>query len=85
MQQLRRDQWDDGDVVVQCEAARVFCRLAALHADPDYRGAAVIAPGADYRADAARLVTKQSPRARDASPAAAAEYGLALRELFALR
>jgi hypothetical protein len=30
-------------------------------------------------------VTKQSPRARDASPADAAAYGLALRELFALR
>jgi hypothetical protein len=28
----------------ECEAARVFCRLAALHDDDDYRAAAVIAP-----------------------------------------
>jgi hypothetical protein len=85
MQHVQRDPWDDRDVVVHCEAARVFCRLAALHDDPGYRGAAVIAAGANYRGDAARLVTKLSPHARDASPADAAAYGLALRELFALR
>jgi len=56
-----------------------------LHDDPEYRGAAVIAVGADYRRDAARLVTKQSAHARDASTAHVAAYGLALRELFPLR
>src|SRR6185503_13251957 len=45
IQHAQRDAWDVGDVVVHCEAARVFCRLAALHDDPEYRGAAVIAAG----------------------------------------
>jgi hypothetical protein len=85
MQHAQHETWDEGDVVVHCEAARVFCRLAALHDDPEYRGAAVIAEGADYRDHAVRLVSKQSPRARDAAPAHAAAYGLALRELFPLR
>jgi hypothetical protein len=85
IQHAQRTPWDAGDLVVHCEAARVFCRLAALHDDPEYRSAAVIAVGADYRRDAARLVTKQSAHARDASTAHVAAYGLALRELFPLR
>ena len=68
-------------LVIQCEAARVRCRLAALHDDPGYRGAAVIATGADYRADAARILAAQSADARAATPSSAAAYGLALREL----
>ena len=69
------------DLVVQCEAARVFCRLAALHDDPDYRGAAVIATGADYRAEAARILAAQSDAARTGTASAAAVYGLALLDL----
>ena len=66
---------------IECEAARVFCRLAALHDDDDYRAAAVIAPDANYRADASRLLTALSPRARaEGAPI----YGLALSELLAL-
>lgn len=68
-------------LVVQCEMARVLCRLAALHDDPDYRGAAVIAGGADYRAEASRILAAESVRARVATPSAAAAYGLALRDL----
>jgi hypothetical protein len=68
-------------VAIHCEAARVLCRLAALHDDPDYRGAAVIAEGADYREDAARMLAVQSPRARAGSPSDAAAYGIALAEL----
>jgi hypothetical protein len=65
----------------ECEAARVFCRLAALHDDDDYRAAAVIAPDANYRADASRLLAALSPRARaEGAPI----YGLALSELLAL-
>jgi hypothetical protein len=85
MQRSQHEPSDHGDLVVSCETARVLCRLAALHADPEYRGAAVIADGADYRGDAARLVLQQSPRARGGTPAHAAAYGLALRELFPLR
>jgi len=63
---------------IECEAARVFCRLAALHDDEDYRAAAVIAPDANYRADASRMLTALSRRARaEGAPI----YGLALSEL----
>jgi len=62
-----------------CEAARVFIRLAALHAEQDYRHAAVLAPGADYHADAARVLTAIAPRYRDFGGAAAV-YALALGE-----
>jgi hypothetical protein len=69
------------DFAIECEAARVFCRLAAVHDDDDYRAAAVIAPGADYRADASRMLAALSPRARTED---APIYGLALSELLAL-
>ena len=71
-----------GDTLVeQCEAARVLCRLAALHGDPEYRGAAVIATGANYHTEAARILEAQSSRARAAPLAHAAAYGLALLDL----
>src|SRR6516165_4539333 len=41
---------------MSCEAARVLCRLALLHDNLDYRRRAIIAPDADYRADAARVL-----------------------------
>ena len=77
----RREPSPDADLVIQCDAARVLCRLAALHDDPGYRGAAVIATGADYRADAWRILSAQSVRALAGSPAHAAAYGLALLDL----
>jgi hypothetical protein len=76
-----REPSSGADVVIACEAVRVFCRLARLHDDPDYRGAAVIAAGADYRAEASRILSAQSAHARSGSPSLAAAYGLALREL----
>ena len=72
---------DDGGLPIRCETARVLCRLALLHDDPGYRGAAVIATGADYRERAARILAAQSERARTGTDADAAVYGLALREL----
>jgi hypothetical protein len=81
MQIARRQPWPEADLVGQCEAARVLCRLAALHEDEAYRGAAVVATGVDYRADAARILATQSSRAQTASPAHAAAYGLALFDL----
>ena len=47
----------------------------------EYRAAAVIAPNADYRDDASRMLTALSPRARAED---APIYGLALSELLAL-
>ena len=41
------------------DAARVLCRLAALHGRSDYRAAAVIRPDADHAADAARILRSQ--------------------------
>ena len=77
----RREPAPDAGLVIECEAARVLCRLAALHDDPGYRGAAVIASGADYRAEASRILAAQSARARAGSPSDAAAYGLALLDL----
>jgi len=67
--------------LVHCDAARVFCRLAALHDDADYRKAAVTLPDADYRGDAARILAAQSTRLVGAPAAHAAAYGLALLDL----
>lgn len=65
------------DTASACRAARVLCRLAALHADADYRDAAVVAPGADYGGDGARLLAEYAPHAL-ATTREAALYGLAL-------
>jgi uncharacterized protein YyaL (SSP411 family) len=62
-----------------CDAARVLCRLAALHDDADYRASAVIAD-ADYRADAERVLERLAARL-DESGADLALFGLALSEL----
>ena len=78
---VMREPPPGGDLVIACEAARVLCRLAALHDDPGYRGAAVVATGADYRAVAARILAGQSARARAGTASAAAAYGLALGDL----
>jgi len=81
MQASKRVATAESDFTVECEAARVFCRLAALHDDAGYRAAAIVAPNADYRADASRMLAALSPRARgDGAPL----YGLALSELLAL-
>ncbi len=99
MQSARRQWWDDttdttgasrafahapgSSVADQCEAARVFCRLAVLHRDEDYRQAAILAD-ADYTSDAERTLAAL-PHAVDALGDTAGLYGLALTELFALR
>jgi hypothetical protein len=68
------------DFMTNCEAARVLARLARLHADADYRKAAVVAPNADYRRDAARLLAEQSLHALSLG-AGGSIYALALIEL----
>lgn len=78
---VMRESAPGDDLPIQCEAARVLCRLAALHDDPGYRGAAVIATGADYRAQASRILAGQSARARAGTLSAFAAYALALGDL----
>lgn len=84
MQAVRRES-DGTDAARDCAAVRVLCRLAALHDDPGYRAAAVLAPDADYRGDAARMLRMHAGLANAASLAAAARYGLALGDLMSLR
>jgi hypothetical protein len=70
----------DGAFATRCNAARVFCRLARLHDDPDYVAVAVIGRDCDYRAEARGIVEALMPSYRDHG-AAGAIYGLALDEL----
>src|SRR5205823_1361079 len=79
MQGSRGDISSSDDFVLSCEAVRVLSRLAALHADPEYRGAAVIASEADYRADAEHVLSRWAATAVRGH-AAAALYALALGE-----
>jgi hypothetical protein len=94
VQAARRRLWDDecgafcsGDADVgrpkpfglNCEASIVLSRLAALHRSAEYRDAAVIAPGADYDDDAARILESLAKDA-PASGLAGAVYGLAAAE-----
>ncbi|HMF98778.1 MAG TPA: hypothetical protein VKE96_30970 [Vicinamibacterales bacterium] len=85
MQIARRTPGRDSDFTTRCAIARAFCRLAALHDAADYRAAAVIADGADYRGDAAGLLQRQAAHLSAASTADAALYGVALREFMSLR
>jgi len=95
MQFARRTLWDERDggfydaphgtkpFVLNCEAARVECRLAGLHREDDYRKAAVIASDADYGRDALRTLESQTPAYRQQGPLSAV-YGLALGECLAI-
>lgn len=81
MQASKRTPAADRGFGITCQAARVFCRLAGLHDDVDYRAAAILAPNADYRTDASRILEALAPRMRAEESAI---YGLALSELLAL-
>jgi hypothetical protein len=63
-----------------CAAAAALSRMAALHQVDDYRNAAVIAPNADYRADAAHMLEQVAPEAHTYG-IDAASYALAAGEL----
>ena len=89
LQVVRRTAWDDEQgmfrtgVAGNSLAVQVMCRLAVLRRDPSYMERAVVATSPSYEADAARILDRLSAMYRDA-PAAAADYGLALLEWFAL-
>jgi hypothetical protein len=63
-----------------CDVSAVLARMAMLHQDEGYRTAAVIAPGADYAGDAARILERLAPDA-PRHGLAGAVYGLAAGEL----
>jgi hypothetical protein len=73
----------DKTFALNCEGARVLCRLAALHADPAYREEAVVAAGADYAQDAQHALVSVA-QSVDALGSEAALYGIALDEWLAL-
>jgi len=79
MQFTLRESSDEQDFVLNCEAARVLIRLAALHGTPAYRAAAVLAPDADYASDAGRVLQALEPSFREHGMDAAV-FGLALTE-----
>jgi len=94
LQAARRATWDDNcgafldsrmdateqkPFALNCEAVSVLSRLAALHRSEEYRDAAVIAPGADYDDDAARILESLAADA-PAHGLAGAVYGLAAVE-----
>jgi hypothetical protein len=92
MQFARRTLWDeaagvfaadpgmpDRPFVLNCAAAGVYLRIAALHTEGNYRDAAVIATDADYRGDAARILSAQSARLGDLGVERAV-YGLTLAD-----
>jgi hypothetical protein len=68
---------------LNCEAARVLCRLAVLHDMKEYRALAVVAPGTDYGADAFRALASLGARYRDHGTAGAV-YAVALGECLML-
>lgn len=61
---------------LNCEAASVLHRLAALHRLDEYRESAVVAPSADYGRDAERILRWLAPEVPEAGLAGAV-YGLA--------
>jgi hypothetical protein len=74
----------DVPFALRCELARVFCRLAALHRDEEYRQKAVLAVDEDYAADAALTLAALASSVRERG-VEAAPFGLALDEWLNLR
>jgi hypothetical protein len=75
----------DEDFAANADSARLFCRLALLHRDEGYRHAAILAPEADYLADADRMIDLLATDALTRSAPLVALYGLALDDQLRLR
>ncbi len=73
----------DADFAANCDALHVCCTLAALHLDPHYRSAAVLAPGSAYGDDARGLAEALMSLAGE-HPHGAGALGRGLLEWFAL-
>lgn len=80
------DELEGRDVpfALNCELARVFCGLAALHRDEEYRQKAVLAVDEDYAADAAHTLAALASSVRERG-VEAAPFGLALAEWLKVR
>jgi hypothetical protein len=74
----------DVSVTLKCELALVFCRLALLHRDDEYRRTAVLPVDEDYAGDARRTLTALAPSVREWG-IEAAPFGLALAEWLRVR
>jgi uncharacterized protein YyaL (SSP411 family) len=68
---------------VQCDVARVYCRLAALHRDEEYRNAAVLPVHQDYAAEATQILLALVPSEDDRR--IDAPFGLALTDWLGAR
>jgi len=79
------DPMSDEDFAANAEAARLFCRLALLHRDEQYRSAAVLAPDADYLADAERVVDALAADALTRNASLLGLYGLAVDDQLRLQ
>jgi len=90
LQFARRGWWDaevgalKGSFAVNCRASQLCARLALLHREPEYQSSAVVAHGADYADDAARMLAWAAAVHREHG-GDAAEFGLAVVHGFALR
>jgi len=82
IQHTRRNLLKAGDLpfAIACEAATVLSRMASLHANEEYRAAAILAPDAHYADDAALILERLADEAA-AHGLASAAYGLAAGEL----
>jgi hypothetical protein len=76
---LRTPQRSDAPFALECDEARVFCRLAALHRDREYQRTAVLPVGGDYGESARRTLEPLLPSVRLLG-VKAAPFGLALAE-----
>ena len=76
---LRTPQRAEVPFALECDAARVFCRLAALHRDREYQRTAVLPVGGDYGESARRTLEPLVPSVRLLG-VKAAPFGLALAE-----
>ena len=81
MQRVIHSPVEEGDdpFALTCDVARVFCRLAALHHDDEYRRGAVLAVDTDYVQEARRTLDRLEPSVRERG-VDAAPFGLALAE-----
>jgi hypothetical protein len=90
VQFTRRTLWNDrvaafcdagldqhNSLLLNCDAVRVLCRLAALHGKPEYQKAAVLVTGADYRELAFRILTTVGD-SHESDPLLSAAFALAL-------
>lgn len=83
MQSVLRTSWPRGDnqtpFALECDAARLMSRLAALHRDEEYQRTAVLPVGADYAESAGARLAALEPEACQLG-VGAAPFGLALAE-----